>query len=80
MAKTYEEIKKQCDALGISISELSREARICRTLLARWQEQEPKTLRTYRKIWAALSRIKQSQQAKEEAYKLPEEDGLISPE
>lgn len=54
---TYSSLKTQCDKLGISVAKMCREANVDRSLLARWRNKEPNTLKIYNTLLEALSRI-----------------------
>jgi len=54
---TYSSLKTQCDELGISVAKLCREANVDRSLLVRWRNKEPNTLKIYNALLQALSRI-----------------------
>ena len=74
MPKTYQQLAKECEELGVSINTLCMEARINRDVLTRWQRKEPKTLELYRAFRKAVKRLK----AKKNAYDTPEEDILFT--
>lgn len=59
----YEEIKKQCDELGISISSICKEAQVDRQLVERWKKGDPKSIEIYKKLKEVLTKKKQIQNA-----------------
>lgn len=61
MGYYYNQIKAQCDELGISVSELCREAAVDRTLMDRWRKKDPTSLETLKKINDALTDIRNAQ-------------------
>ena len=63
MGVFYDDIKSQCDEIGISISELCKEARIDRTLMDRWRIKDPSTLVTLGKINKAIETLKGKKEA-----------------
>lgn len=54
-----EEIEIQCAAIGTTLGELCKEAKIDRSTPQRWKEQEPKTIQIYRSLQSALEIIAQ---------------------
>lgn len=61
-ADIYSSLKSQCEALGISLSKLCREADVDRSVLERWRRSEPKSIRTYNALVEALEKFKSSNQ------------------
>lgn len=61
-ADIYTSLKSQCDALGISLSKLCREADVDRSVIERWRRSEPKSIRTYNALVEALEKLKTSNQ------------------
>lgn len=57
----YENIVKKCEDLGISISELCRNANVNRSILARWKNQTPKSIEILNKLNNELKKIKDEQ-------------------
>lgn len=57
-ADIYTSLKTQCDALGISLSKLCREADVDRSVIERWRRSEPKSIRTYNALVEALEKLK----------------------
>lgn len=55
--KTYQDIKTKCENLGVSISHVCREAGVDRSILERWKNEEPKTLKTLNAINDTLEGI-----------------------
>ena len=61
--KFYDEIKSQCDDLGISISYLCKRAEVDRTMLERWKKKNPYTLDKANALTSTLSVIRDEKKA-----------------
>jgi transcriptional regulator with XRE-family HTH domain len=55
---TYSSLKSECEAAGISLSQLCREADVDRSVVERWKEKDPKSIQTLNTLREALERIK----------------------
>lgn len=55
---TYSSLKSECDSLGISISQLCREADVDRSVVERWKSKDPKSIEILNSLKGALERIK----------------------
>lgn len=54
----YASIKSECDAAGIPLSILCREAGIDRSIIERWKKKDPKTIQIVNSLRDAMERLK----------------------
>lgn len=55
----YEQIKEDCEMLGMSVSELCRRAGVTRATLENWKARNPKSIENYLKIQAIIKNEKE---------------------
>ena len=55
----YEEIKKDCDEVGITVHALCLEAKVDRQIIQRWSKEDPKSIKIYKQIKAKLKELKE---------------------
>lgn len=66
----YEEIKKDCDEVGITVHALCLEAKVDRQIIQRWSKEDPKSIKIYKQIKNTIAELK----AVRDAEKLEEEN------
>lgn len=54
----YSSLKAECDAAGIPLGTVCREAGIDRSLMERWKKKDPKTIEVLNSLRDALERLK----------------------
>jgi transcriptional regulator with XRE-family HTH domain len=55
----YDEIKRDCEELGMSVSELCRRAGVTRPTLENWKAKNPKSIENYLKIQEIIKQEKE---------------------
>ena len=55
----YEEIKKDCDEVGITVHALCLEAKVDRQIIQRWSKEDPKSIKIYKQIKSKLKELKE---------------------
>lgn len=56
---TYIYLKQQCDEVGISLTQLCREAGVERSTIERWKQKDPNTIEILNNLKAVLESKKQ---------------------
>lgn len=59
---TYNSLLVGCAKAGISVAKLCREAKVDRSVLVRWKNEEPKSIKTYLKLKETIERLSVSNQ------------------
>lgn len=54
MENIFEQLEKQCKEAGTNLTKVCRAAGVSRTVPVRWKVKEPKTIRIYRALLAAI--------------------------
>lgn len=54
----YASLKSECDAAGIQLGTVCREAGIDRSIMERWKKKDPKTIQVVNALRDALERLK----------------------
>jgi precorrin-6x reductase len=57
---TYASLKEECDAHGISLNRLCREAGVERSVFQRWKAKDPTSIQRLNSLKEALERLKQA--------------------
>jgi hypothetical protein len=55
----YDEIKKDCEEVGITVHALCLEAKVDRQIIQRWSKEDPKSIKIYKQIKDKLKELKE---------------------
>lgn len=62
MPKTiYQELLESAQEAGTDLAQICREQNINRTAIQKWKKDDPKSIRTYKKLLAAIAEAKKKQ-------------------
>jgi hypothetical protein len=54
----YNEIKKDCEEVGITVHALCLEAKVDRQIIQRWSKEDPKSIKIYKQIKKTIAEMK----------------------
>jgi hypothetical protein len=54
----YDEIKKDCEEVGITVHALCLEAKVDRQIIQRWSKEDPKSIKIYKQIKKTITEMK----------------------
>lgn len=66
MQNIFKELEDACKAAGTNLTKVCRAAGVDRSTLTRWQKEEPKSIRIYRKMLAHIPAVEKLKTAGDE--------------